>query len=276
MKETKENAQPKPRAKFYVEKNSALMHAAVIFMALSAVFRLVGCWGMWGDQFFAASQIGLPLVCNLLFILFILLLGGRAFWTTSLPVILGVVFFIIKSFTFDSWLHTVLCILLYMLVAVLYSATAFGIIRTKWLLVPLFGLPFVYHVAVEDAAALRAGTVTFAGGMQEVSVLCIMLALLFTALAMKKRKTIEDVELPKIKDPKVIVPAKPAADAAAPAPETASATADSAADAPAQESAAAPAESAVPNAEASPAPAADNTADAPADNSDEPSFGVHI
>mgnify|MGYP004632330837 CR=1 FL=1 len=233
MKETKENAQPKPRAKFYVEKNSALVHAAVIFMALSAVFRLVGCWGMWGDQFFAASQIGLPLVCNLLFILFILLLGGRAFWTTSLPVILGVVFFIIKSFTFDSWLHTVLCILLYMLVAVLYSATAFGIIRTKWLLVPLFGLPFIYHVAVEDAAALRAGTVTFAAGMQEVSVLCIMLALLFTALAMKKRKTIEDVELPKIKDPKVIVPAKPAADAATPAPETASATADSAADAPA-------------------------------------------
>lgn len=272
MKETKENAQPKPRAKFYVEKNSALVHAAVIFMALSAVFRLVGCWGMWGDQFFAASQIGLPLVCNLLFILFILLLGGRAFWTTSLPVILGVVFFIIKSFTFDSWLHTVLCILLYMLVAVLYSATAFGIIRTKWLLVPLFGLPFIYHVAVEDAAALRAETVTFAAGMQEVSVLCIMLALLFTALAMKKRKTIEDVELPKIKDPKVIIPAKPAADAAAPAPETASATADSAADAPAQESAAAPAESAVPNAEVSPAPAAD----APADNSDGPSSGVHI
>lgn len=282
MKETKENVQPKPRAKFYVEKNSALVHAAVIFMALSAVFRLVGCWGMWGDQFFAASQIGLPLVCNLLFILFILLIGGRAFWTTSLPVILGVVFFIIKSFTFDSWLHTVLCILLYMLVAVLYSATAFGIIRTKWLLVPLFGLPFVYHIAVEDAAALRAGTVTFAAGMQEVSVLCIMLALLFTALAMKKRKTIEDVELPKIKDPKVIVPAKPAAEAAVTATEPAAVpaaapeTADSAADAPAQESAAAPAESAAPDAEASPAPAADNTADAPADNSDEPSSGVHI
>lgn len=281
MKETKENAQPKPRAKFYVEKNSALVHAAVIFMALSAVFRLVGCWGMWGNQFFAASQIGLPLVCNLLFILFILLLGGRAFWTTLLPVILGVVFFIIKSFTLDSWLHTVLCILLYMLVAVLYSATAFGIIRTKWLLVPLFGLPFIYHVAVEDAAALRAGTVTFAAGMQEVSVLCIMLALLFTALAMKKRKTIEDVELPKIKDPKVIVPAKPA-DAAASAPEPAAApasapeTADSAEDAPAQESAATPAESAAPDVEASPAPAADGTADAPADNSDEPSSGVHI
>lgn len=225
MKEAKDGAKSGSRAKFYVEKNSALVHAAVILMAFSAVFRLVGCWGMWGDQFFAAAQIALPLVCNLLFILFVLLLGGRAFWLTSLPVILGVVFFIIKSFTFESWLHTVLCILLYMLVAVLYTATAFGVIRTKWLLVPLFGLPFIYHVAVEDAAALRAGTVTFAAGMQEVSVLCIMLAMVCTALAMKKRKTIEDVELPKIKDPKVIVPEKPAAEESGALPESGAAAA---------------------------------------------------
>lgn len=272
MKEAKNNAPDKPRAKFYVEKNSALVHAAVIFMALSAVFRLVGCWGMWGEQFYAASQIALPLVCNLLFILLLLLLGGRAFWLTSLPVILGAVFFIIKSFTFTSWLHTVLCILLYMLVAVLYTATAFGVIRTKWLLVPLFGLPLVYHIAVEDAAALRDGTVTFAAGMQEMSVLCIMLSLVLTALALKKRKAIEDVELPKIKDPKVIVPAKPAAapdNAALPesggiaaAPDAPSAAPDGAdSDAPAQELPA--------------ASAAEDTADA-ADAGDKPSSGVHI
>lgn len=201
--------EPKPRAKFYVDKNSWMVHLAVILMALSAVFRLIGCWGGWSDQFFAASQIVLPLICNLLFILFLLVFGGRAFWTTVLPVILGVVFFIIKSFTFTSWIHTVLCILLYLLVAVLYTATAFGVIRTKWLLVPLFGLPFIYHVAVEDAAALRnaAQPVTLAAGLQEISVLCIMLALFFTALAMKKRRiNIEDADLPKIKDPKVIVP----------------------------------------------------------------------
>lgn len=211
----------KPRAKFYVDKTGALVHAAVIFMALSAAFRLVGCWGLWTDQFFAAAQIALPLICNLLFILCLLLFGGRAFWTTAIPVVLGVVFFIIKSVSFESWVHTVLCILLYILVAVLYTATAFGVIRTKWLLVPLFGLPLIYHLAVEDAAALRdtVHPVTFSAGMQEISVLCIILALLLTALAMKKRADIEDVELPKIKDPVVIVPQKQTTGAPEAAPQ---------------------------------------------------------
>ncbi len=206
----------KKRTKFFVDKNSALIHAAVIFMALSAVFRLAGCWGMLGDRFFAATQLALPLICNLLFIVCVLLLGSRAFWLTSVPVILGVVFFIIKSFTFTSVLHTILCILLYVLVAVLYTATAFGVIPTKWFLVPLFGLPLIYHIAVEDVAALRDASVTVASALQEISVLCIMTALLFTALAMKKHKNIEELDLPKMRAPKVIPPQKaPAADAKA-------------------------------------------------------------
>lgn len=206
----------KKRTKFFVDKNSALIHAAVIFMALSAVFRLAGCWGMLGDRFFAATQLALPLICNLLFIVCVLLLGSRAFWLTSVPVILGVVFFIIKSFTFTSVLHTILCILLYVLVAVLYTATAFGVIPTKWFLVPLFGLPLIYHIAVEDVAALRDASVTVASALQEISVLCIMTALLLTALAMKKHKNIEELDLPKMRAPKVIPPQKaPAAEAKA-------------------------------------------------------------
>ena len=112
-----ENNQKTEKISFYTERKSALVQASVIFMLLSAIFRLVGCWGRWNDAFFAATQIALPLACNLLFILLVLTLGRRALWTTVLPVLLGVVFFIIKSFTFDSVLHTILCILLYLLVA---------------------------------------------------------------------------------------------------------------------------------------------------------------
>lgn len=217
----------KKRTKFFVDKNSALIHAAVIFMALSAVFRLAGCWGMLGDRFFAATQLALPLICNLLFIVCVLLLGSRAFWLTSVPVILGVVFFIIKSFTFTSVLHTILCILLYVLVAVLYTATAFGVIPTKWFLVPLFGLPLIYHIAVEDVAALRDASVTVASALQEISVLCIMTALLLTALAMKKHKNIEELDLPKMRAPKVIPPQKaPAAEAKAEGDSAPAATAN--------------------------------------------------
>ena len=64
-----ENNQKTEKISFYTERKSALVQASVIFMLLSAIFRLVGCWGRWNDAFFAATQIALPLACNLLFIL---------------------------------------------------------------------------------------------------------------------------------------------------------------------------------------------------------------
>ena len=90
----------------------------------------------------------------------------------------------------------------------LYFCTVFGIFRTKWFLVPLFGLPFLYHVFVEDLKALRdtANPVTFAKGMQEMGVLCIMLGLFFLALSMKRHVSETEEELPKIKAPKVLAP----------------------------------------------------------------------
>ena len=223
-----ENNQKTEKISFYTERKSALVQASVIFMLLSAIFRLVGCWGRWNDAFFAATQIALPLACNLLFILLVLTLGRRALWTTVLPVLLGVVFFIIKSFTFDSVLHTILCILLYLLVAVLYTGTVFGRIRTKWLLVPLFGLPLLYHIFVEDLNAMRsANPPSFDAGMQEVSVLCIMLSLLLLSIAMKKKKPESLPDLPKMKAPKVSVPGKgePATDDGDTVVETAKETA---------------------------------------------------
>lgn len=199
----------KEKIKFYVEPKGILAQSSVILMALAVVFRIIGCWGLWTDEFFAVTQIALPIASGLLFIVMLLLLGRHALWATSLPVLLGVAFFILKSFGFESALHTLLCILLYILVAVLYVGTVFGLIRTKWLLVPLFGLPFLYHILVEDLAALRdtAHPVTLAAGLQEISVLCIMLSLLFVSLAMKKKKPQPvEVELPKMKAPKVIPP----------------------------------------------------------------------
>ena len=222
----------KQRIRFYVEPKGFLAQSAMLLMGLAIVFRVIGCWGLWKDEFFAITQIALPVASCLLFILLVLLLGRRALWATSLPVLMGVAFFIIKAFGFESRLHMVLCLLLYLVVAVLYVITVFALIPTKWLLVPLFALPFLYHVLVEDLPALNnaESPVSFAAGMQEMSVLCIMLALLCLSLAMiKKVPQLEDADLPKIKDPVVIPPkpAEPAEDArseetaeAADAPET--------------------------------------------------------
>ena len=103
--------------------------------------------------------------------------------------ILGVVFFIIKALGFDSVIHMILCICLYLAVAIIYTATVFGVIRTKWLLAPLFGLPLLYHIFVDDLSTLRADENAMSLGewLPEISVLCIMLSLLLICFAMKKR-----------------------------------------------------------------------------------------
>ena len=196
--------------KFYVERSSFGVQAMVILLALSVVFRIIGCWGLWNDRNFAILQIALPVFSALLMIASIELFGKRALWVSFLPVLLGAVFFIIKSLGFESLLHTILCIVLYVAVIVLYFCTVFNILPTKWVLVLLFGLPFLYHIFVEDLAALRdtENPVSFAAGMQEMGVLCIMLGLFFLSVSMKKTQMEPNQELPKMKGPKVLFPKK--------------------------------------------------------------------
>ena len=191
------------RVKFYTERNSFGVQAMIILMALSIAFRLIGCWGLWHDRSFALTQIALPIGSALLLMVFVWLFGRRALWLSFIPVILGAVFFIIKSLGFESTVHTVLCILLYAAVIALYSGTVFGLIQTKWILVALFGLPFLYHIFIEDLPALgdTVNPVSFSGGMQEMSVLCIMLGLFCLSFSMKK-SIVEPIHLPRIMKPK--------------------------------------------------------------------------
>ena len=180
------------RVRFWIDKTGFFAESAIYFLFLAAVFRVIGCWGLWkGNRVELIMQIALPVCCCLLLALCIILLGKKGFFLSFIPVLLGVVFFVYKSLQFTSWIHTILCILLYMVVAVVYTATVFGWIRTKWLLPPLFGLPFIYHIVVEDLPALAQGAdnVKFSAGVQEMSVLCIMAALFCIGMGLKKRPT---------------------------------------------------------------------------------------
>ena len=179
------------KLRYSVSRKNIFVKLSALLMGLSALLRLFGYWGFWAnkDAAFIYTQIALPVLCNVLFIIIILYLGKRLFSLTAIPVILGVVFFIIKALGFDSVLHAILCILLYLLVAMLYTGTVFGVVRTKWLLLPLFGLPFVYHILVEDRNTFLANenAMSLAEWLPEISVLCIMLALFFITFAMKAR-----------------------------------------------------------------------------------------
>lgn len=178
------------KIRYSVSRKNFFVKLAVIFMILSVLCRFLGYWGFWSNQTagFVTFQIVLPILCNLLFIVLVLYAGRRFFGLTFIPVILGVMFFIIKAFGFDSILHTILCICLYLAVAFIYTATVFGVIRTKWLLAPLFGLPLIVHIYLDrDMIAPKGQTVALAELLPEISVLCIMAALLCICVAMKRR-----------------------------------------------------------------------------------------
>ena len=168
------------KIRYSVSKSNFFVKLAVIFMLLSVLCRFLGYWGFWSNQksSFIIFQIALPILCSLLFIVLILYAGRRLFSLTFIPVLLGVMFFIIKAFGFDSILHTILCICLYLAVAFIYTATVFGVIRTKWLLAPLFGLPLIVHIYLDRDMIAPA---------DKAVELSIMAALLCTCFAMKRR-----------------------------------------------------------------------------------------
>lgn len=197
---TPENAEPEKKAepekpekiRYKVDGKGIFARLAAICMLLSMVFRLMGYWGFWNKQtaFFCYMQILLPILCGILFIVILLYLGKKAFWLTVIPVCLGAVFFIVKSADFDGFFKTVLCIVVSVLTAVVYTSVIFGKVKSKWLLVPVFGLPLLYQLIIRDGATFlaREGAMTLNEFIPELSVLLILLSLLLTVFAMKKRK----------------------------------------------------------------------------------------
>ncbi len=177
------------KVRFSLDKNGFFAGSAVILLILTAICRVIGCWGIWNDRINAVMLVLLPVCCCVLMILCILLFGRKGFFLSIIPVLLGVVFFVFNALNYDNWIQTVLCILLYVTVAVVYTATVFGWLHTKWLLPPLFGLPLLYHIVFIDIPALNnvESPVSFKDGMQEMSVLCVLAAMLCVGLGLRKR-----------------------------------------------------------------------------------------
>lgn len=197
------------KRKVYVEKDGFWTEASLLMMGLALVFRLLSSIGHWNEQDYLVMQLALPAASALLFIAFTLLLGRRAFWTTAIPVLFGVVYFIYQSMSVESDLEKILYILLYVVVAVMYFGLTVSRSPFNWILAAVFGLFFLYRVAVRDVPALLVpeNDVGFLDGMREMSELALLLSLFSMSLAAKRPKPAEP-ELPKIKDPVVIVPEK--------------------------------------------------------------------
>ncbi len=162
--------------------------AACAIMGTSAAIRLA---------YFALTDappaplwlhLALPVAAAILFIAGHLAGERPARWCSMAAVALGVTFFLGKATTFAP-LHRALCTLLYLAVLTLYTLTMTGLIPTKKLLYPLFGLPLAYHLFVEDLQIyiLAHPQPPLVEWLPEVSVLCIMAALLTQAAALDTR-----------------------------------------------------------------------------------------
>lgn len=174
------------RPAFYVKKNTPPALFSAAFMALSAICRTFYLTQIWpsAPAFFILQGL-LPIAANIIFIVLILRFSESHLHLTLIPVLMGCAFFIIKAFSFTP-LHQILCTILYTGAGTIYTLTVFGKILTSRLLIPLFGLPFIYHIFVEDLPVFLRKELTFVGWLPEISVLLIMLALFSAALGFKK------------------------------------------------------------------------------------------
>ena len=210
------------KRRLYVERDGFFTEASMLFMALAIVFRLIGSLGRWSELQYMVTQVALPVFSGLLFVVFLLAFSRRAFWTTVIPVVIGVVFFIFRIMEVENEWQKVGCISLYVVIAVFY-AMAFSHKSLKWVLAAILGAAFLYHVVILDVPVLMnlEKPVLFVDGMQELSVLAIMLSLLCVSLAMKMpakpAKPAEPAAPEKPAEPgKSAEPAKPAQPAPAP------------------------------------------------------------
>ncbi len=174
--------------RYAIEPKHPAAILSMVLMLAAAVVRTVYFWGKTLTPLVFWVHYVTVIAATLFFIVAVLLWGRTKPQLTAVSVLLGVVFFMVKAFTFESRLHTGLCLVLYTAVLVLYTLTVFGVIRTEKLLYPLFGLPLLYHLLVEDSQLyyLADPMPPFIEWLPEISVLCIMAALFCMSLAMKK------------------------------------------------------------------------------------------
>ncbi len=169
-------------------KQNAFCYLAVALMAVAIILRCAYFLPRWAetDALTLALQFFLPLLSGLVYCGAMLAKGGKLYLLTILSVFLGITFFIVKAQGFAHAWHTVLCTLLYLVVFIIYTLTALGVMPSLFFQKLVFGLPLIFHLA-QDIFFPSANMQN--SPLPELSVLCIMAALLLGTFALQTIKT---------------------------------------------------------------------------------------
>jgi len=178
------------RSPYTLNPQGKMTRLALMCMMLSILVRVVYFSRVDMPHSYVLIHLGLPLVSAVIFWTVVEFFYREYLAVASLSVLVGVVFFVFRIFSLGlPTYHIGLCLCLYTLVLVLFVLTVFGVIPTKKLLYPLFGLPLFYHIFIEDMKkyVFAQPPVPFVEWLPEISVLLIMAGLLFLSIAMKKK-----------------------------------------------------------------------------------------
>ncbi len=168
--------------RFYVDYKRPLAVLSMVAFALAVPFRLLGYADKITQPIYGVTQVLLPVLCSVIMIAVLIRKGKEALWLSVIPVTLGVLSFMFKLFIDPrsvSFLHHAAAILLYLAVIVLWLLTVLYIIKTKWVLVVLFILPFIKHVVMDDLPIFLGKAPMIPADMwfKELSMLLTMVAL---------------------------------------------------------------------------------------------------
>jgi len=179
----------KKRLDVTIDPKCIMSKIACALFFISAFLRIWHYGAPAIDTFTRWVQLIMPVSAAVVFLLGMALGGNAAKPAVTAATVIGVAFFIIKATTFEP-LHQALCTVLYTAVLVLFTATLWGLLPTKILLYPLFGLPLLYHIFVEDTKLyfFAEPPVPVWYWMPEISVLCIMAGLLCLSIGLDTKK----------------------------------------------------------------------------------------
>ena len=181
---------------FRIDRKRPTAIASTLAFALCVPMQILGYADRLEEPIVAAALVFLPVLSALLMILAIQRFGRTALWFSIFGVTVGVLGFVFKLMIDPretGLLHHTAAIVLYVAIVALWTLTVLYVIRTKWVLVILFLVPFCKHIFMNDLPVLlgTASSAPLSTWLKEGSMLCFLLALSCFALSLEKARAAE-------------------------------------------------------------------------------------
>lgn len=185
------------KTKYFLDKKSFCGRAAFILLLIAVPFFGIGGINYFKDM--AANsvplvtEVALPAVACLLFALFIAVFGRKGFWTSFLPLMLGMIALMLLAFKENGVSLIGLGeVFICFLIVILYSCTIFGAIGTKFFAFAIIVVELAFKCVFQYWPLVSGGTpVGAVRALGEVAWFFMILGFAFVTLGLRKKNTLD-------------------------------------------------------------------------------------